>query len=548
MGTRFRFRLALSAAMLAAGAALLSLAAAEVKAAQRDGTFRVAVAGVAFPAAIDPALSYDLTGWDVLATTCAFLMGRPDKQPPAGYRTVPEVAAGYPTVSRDGRTYTFTIRKGFRFADGKPLTARNYQAAINRLLDPALESPGAQYAAEIVGARDVLEDRARTAAGATARGNRLAIRLTRPVPDFTTRLTMPFFCPVPLGLPHDPEGLSAPFSGAGPYTITSWERGQELVAVRNRYYGGERPQHVARLQVRAERDFPTLIARVERGEVDMTPPSLFAFTTARQREELIRKYGVNRSRYFIKPSLAIMYLALNTERPLFKANARLRQAVSLAVDRRAYLQALPPRVGNATDQLVPPTMPGFRNAHIYPLKRRDLARARALAGGRTRGGKAVLYTLDVPGHVAAAPTIRAGLAQIGLEVEIKPMPGGQLGARTGTRGEPFDLALIGWGADYPDPYSFLLVLDGRTIQERGNLNVSYYKSARFNRQLDRANQLTGDARLRALAELEIRVLRDDAPVVPLFHPNDHVFVSERAGCLLFNGRAGTLNLGAVCLK
>jgi peptide/nickel transport system substrate-binding protein len=542
---RFRVRLALNGVVLAAGVVLLALAAAEVNAARDGGTFRVALSHAEFESAIDPALAYQSNTWEFLAATCAFLMGRPDRQPPSGYRTVPEVAAGYPTVSGDGRVYTFTIRKGFRFADGAPLTARNYLAAINRLLDPVLESPGAQYADEIVGARDVLEGRARTASGITVRGDRLTIRLMQVVPDFIARLTMPFFCPVPLGLPRDPEGLDAPFSGAGPYTIASWERGRELLLVRNRFYGGERPQHVERIQIRGEDDVAAVVASVQRGEADAV---LNVLPTAGRRDELIRRYGVNKSRYFIRPTLGMWYLALNTERPLFQRNARLRRAVSLAVDRRAYLQALPRGTGNATDQLVPPAMPGFRNAHVYPLKAPDLAQARALARGNTRSGKAVMYTLDTPPAITASATVRAGLAQIGLDVEIKPLAIRSLYAQISTRGAPFDIALGGWSADYPDPYSFLLLLDGRTIRDRGNLNLSYYNSARFNRQLDRANRLTGDARLRALAELEIRVLRDDAPVVALYNINANVFVSERAGCLLFNGRGDALNLGAVCLK
>ena len=539
-----RLRLALSLAMAAAGATLLALAATDLNAARGGGTFRVALTRAEFESAIDPALANEVQTVEVLATTCAFLMGRPDRQPPAGYRTVPEVAAGYPTVSRDGRTYTFAIRKGFRFADGRPLTARNYQAAINRLLDPTLSSPGAKFAAEIVGAQEVLEGRARTASGIAVRGGRLTIRLKQAVPDFITRLTMTFFCPVPLGLPHDAEGLGAPFSGAGPYTIASWERGRELLLVRNRFYGGERPQHVARIQVRGEDDVAAVITKVARGEAD----AVLNIIPVVGRDQLIRRYGVNRSRYFIKPTLGLWFLALNTERPLFRGNARLRRAVSLAIDRRAYLQALPTGAGNATDQLVPPTMPGFRNAHIYPLKTPDLGQARTLARGRTRSGKAVMYTLDSPPAIAAAETVRASLAQIGLDVEITPLAIRPLFARITARGEPFDIALTGWGADYPDPYSFLLLLDGRTIRDRNNLNTSYFNSARFNRQLDRANGLTGDARLRALAELEIRVLRDDAPVVALYNINANVFLSKRAGCLLFNGRGNALNLGAVCLR
>ena len=266
------------------------------------------------------------------------------------------------------------------------------------------------------------------------------------------------------------------------------------------------------------------------------------------RDELIRKYGVNRSQYFVARAPTTWFLALNNERPLFRNNVRLRQAVGFAVDRAALLRIYAPRYGNATDQLLPTTMPGFRNAHIYPLKQPDVARARALARGRTRGGKAVLYTFDTPQQRVLGEVIRANLRQIGIDVELKQFGFGVLFRRLGTRGEPFDMALEGWGADYVDPSNFLQLLDGRSIRARENVNISYFNSSSYNRALDRAERLQGEARLRALGELDVRVVTDEAPIVPLYNTNEHVFVSKRVGCLVFNRFSGQLNLGTVCLK
>lgn len=150
-------------------------------------------------------------------------MRYPTVQPPAGYRVVPEAAANFPRVSKDGTTYTFTVRKGFRFADGSPLTARNFAYAIERLRKPSLESPFTRYVQEIVSAR-------------ATRLHRLVIRLRKPVGDLLARLATPFFCPIPLSAGVDREGLRPPFSGAGPYTIASYEPGRQLIAVRNPYY------------------------------------------------------------------------------------------------------------------------------------------------------------------------------------------------------------------------------------------------------------------------------------------------------------------------
>ena len=524
--------------MIAGGIALLAFTGAmqlaEAGAAPRGGTFRVLVLPDGFDS-VDPAHAYTLASWAILDASCARLLRRPDLPPPAGYRPVPEVAAGFPAVTEDGKQYTFTVRPGFRFSDGSPLTARNFAAAIGRLQNPKVASPYAIFA------KDVLSARAPAA-------NKLVIRLSAPSGDFLARLTMTFFCPVPLGLPNDPEGIGAPFSGAGPYYVSSWTRDGELVAVRNPYYRGNRPQHVDRYVVR-ESDSDDLIGpvrEVERGEADW-----FANTPGIGipiREELIRKYGVNKSQYFVQLAPNTVYLALNTERPLFKNNPRLRQAVNFAVDRPAVLRGFGPRYGNPTDQLVAPTVPGFRDANLYPLRGPDLARARALARGNTRSGKAALYVPDVPPYRVAASVIRENLARIGLAVEVKALPFPVLNARLRVRGEPYDILYTGWLPDYVDPAGFLVPLDGRLIGAEGSPNRSMFNSASFNRELDRANRLQGDARGRALAELDIRVVRDQAPVVPLYNGNDHLFVSKRVGCIVPNNYVGTLNLGAACLK
>jgi peptide/nickel transport system substrate-binding protein len=149
----------LSLAMLAAGAGLFGAAVtqsgANASPVIRDGgTFNVSF-GVTIFDYIDPALSYSGAGWALLDATCARLMNYPDKPPPAGLRVVPEVAAGYPRISSDGKSYTFTLRGGFRFSDGTPVQADAFARAINRTLAPGVKSPATQYTGAIVGASAV---------------------------------------------------------------------------------------------------------------------------------------------------------------------------------------------------------------------------------------------------------------------------------------------------------------------------------------------------------------------------------------------------------
>ena len=114
-------------------------------------------------------------------------------------------------------------------------------------------------------------------------------------------------------------------------------------------------------------------------------------------DELARRYGLNKSQFFVAPGNSLRLFHLNTTQPLFRKNPKLRQAVNYAVDRRALAREGGVLVGGVfveppTDQYLLPHFLGYRNTRIYPLQGPDLRRARKLAKGHRRGGKAVLYT------------------------------------------------------------------------------------------------------------------------------------------------------------
>jgi peptide/nickel transport system substrate-binding protein len=355
---------------------------------------------------------------------------------------------------------------------------------------------------------------------------------------------MPFFCAVPPTLPADPEGVGA-FPAAGPYYIAEYRRGERLVIRRNRFYGGKRPRHVDGFLVdlRASSG-QEVLDRVERGAADWgsTAPPIYADPGRR----LVAKYGINKSQFFVKPALVLRGYALNMSRPLFRNNPRLRRAVNFAVDRTAFRSAAGgPLASTLTDQYLPPALPAFRDARIYPLNGPDLRKARSLARGQTRGGKAVLYTFGIPPALAAAQVVSQNLARIGVDVEVKGIPPSAYVARIQAAGEPYDLAFNLWAADYADPYSFVnLLFGGRFV---GSTNWARLNSARFNRSLSQAARLGGRARDRAYARLDVELARDAAPFVAMDNLNELVLVSKRVDPRCVVLRPG-LDLTAVCLK
>jgi ABC-type transport system substrate-binding protein len=488
---------------------------------------------------IDPALNYDFIGWRLESMTCARLLSYPDKAGAAGARLVPEVARSIPRVSRNGLTYTFRIRPGFRFSDGSAVTAGSFKRAIERGLSPKMQSPAASFAGDIAGADAVLAGKATTPSGVKVRGDQLSVTLQRPGPDFLSRIAMLFFCAVPQNLPIDSSGVKE-IPGAGPYYFAEFKRNASILLRKNPYYRGSRPQRWDEVTVTQNVNVQTSYLQVRRGDIDLDlaglPPA--------SHSELTKKYGVNRGRYSVYPGLTIQYIALNTDRPLFR-DVSMRQAVASAIDRTALMRLAGLNGGVPNDQLLPPGIPGYRPIVVYP-NRPNLAKAKALMRGRT--AKAVLYAGNDPISRSTAEAIRFQLDRIGMDVEVKTYTFSVQINKAGTRGEPFDMNLIGWFADYPDPYDFVnVLLYGKTIAKLNNVNTAYFNDPVFNRRMERAALTTGDARAATYAALD-RDLTRAAPFVVYGNSTIREFLSERIGCPVTSGPAGGLNLTMLCLK
>jgi peptide/nickel transport system substrate-binding protein len=144
--------------------------------------------------------------------------------------------------------------------------------------------------------------------------------------------------------------------------------------------------------------------------------------------------------------------------------------------------------------------------------------------------------------------VQFNLKQIGIDVEIKLFDRVVQHEKTATRGEPFDLTLEGWGMDYPDPSNFInVLLDGRRIQADNNVNASYFNNATYNRRMDAAYKLAGQARLNAYGLLDRDIMKDQAPVAPYISTNARILTSNKVGCYGYTSIQGSL-LTQLCTR
>ena len=513
-------RLSLSLVAAVVGAALLVTAGVAVARPQEEKVFRINLISEVY--SLDPALAYYVGEWELEYATCAKLFNHPDAEASRGLRLVPEVATAFPRVSRDGRTYSVTIRSGgdvYRFSDGSRVTAASFAHQIRRVRN-SRQSVGDRY----------LHDIERV----SVRGNDLILTVTRPASDLIARLALPFFCAVPETTPLAPDRVHAPPS-AGPYYVAERVFRSVITLRRNPHYRGPRPQGVDAIVYTFGVYGTAVKEKIEAGELDYAADGVVPSAYA----ELAARHGVNKGRFFAKPTLGLRYIRVNLESPLFKNNPHLRRAIGYAVDRPEVVRRSGAFAGRRTDQILPSSMPGFHEAAVYPTRGADYRKARRLARGRTRSGRATLLCF----HCAGADVIAYNLRRIGIDLEIRPCARG-CGARlTGDRCERlagYDLYLDSSFADYGDPRTFL-------DPETKDGPLACYRSHEYRERFARANRLPPPQRPAALGLLDVETMRRNAPIVSLYVANRRIFVSARTTNVIVHPIYG-LDLAAVRVR
>jgi ABC-type transport system substrate-binding protein len=542
----------LSGAMAALGAAMLiavafagpaSSKSPSVFGQKKGGTMNVNMSGTDVDY-IDPTLAYGTISWQILDSVCVKLMFYPDKPDPVGSKLAPDGAVGFPSVSKDGKTYVFTIKSGVKSNTGETLTAAAYSQAIDRVLNPKMQSPAVPFITGdngIVGAQAVADGKATHASGVVARGNKLTIRLLKADGSLLSKLAMNFFCALPKGTEITADGINA-FSSFGPYYVASRQVGRQIITKTNPNYKGARPHNVDTFVFTANTNLDQSLLQVKSGQADYDagglPPTAHA--------DLSAQFGINKGRYFVHGGLNVDYIAMNTTRPAFSSPV-MRKAANFAVDRPALVRIRGKYAGFRNDQILPPGLGGYKDIKLYPIKGSDYAKAKALAGSNCKD--VTLYSGNTATGQQLAQVFKYNLTQIGCNVTVKLFQGFQIYIAAGTKGEPFDAVFAGWFADYADPYDFIdILLNGENIHESNNNNLAYFNNAAVNRQMRTANGLTGDKRYAAYQALDLNISKNQAPWVAYENRNTREFIGARVGGYLFQAAHGGANLNTFFIK
>jgi len=465
--------------------------------------------------------------------TCARLLSYPDTAGAAGTVLTPEAARSLPSLSADGRTWTFRIRPGLRFAppSGAPVTAQAFRASIERTVSPRLGAytPALQAIGDIVGIGAYHAGKAAHISGLVADGDRLSITLRRPAGDLPARMAMPNFCAVPPSTPVRPGGLRRPIPSAGPYYVASSVAGQ-TVLLRNPNYHGARPRRPGRIVYSTGTSPQKGVVLINRGGAEYLPYDFDPESPLLPGGAIARTYGSGSDRrYYATPGTGLDLVAFNTRHGPFKS-VRLRRAAAAALDR--------PRLAG-----VYPELPSSRLVPDGVLPRGPLPGPTGSAKGR--GRVAVLYWCGDPGGGRVGEIVRANLRRIGIRVRVEQ----SLDCLRGPdpKRERADISLVTLASFDFDPYPFLAAVTGDD-RSFGDTVPNGWMPPSLTAQVARADRARGAARRKTFAALEAKLARGAVPMAGYGEFVVPEFVSPRVGCRVFQGAYGFLDLGAACIS
>jgi ABC-type oligopeptide transport system substrate-binding subunit len=198
--------------------------------------------------------------------------------------------------------------------------------------------------------------------------------------------------------------------------------------------------------------------------------------------------------------------------------------------------------------MLTPAIPGYKKCSLYPLGKQDLAKARSLAQGHT-GHINYWYTASTLGtqiqHLAASQLNAIGFNNI----DTKPFQSGLFTA-LGKKGNDYDFAIVGWQADFPDPYDYInKLLSGDTIQDVQNNNTAYFNNKTANALMNKAAQLRGSKRFSTYGNLDLQIQKTWSPTAPIDNRNDREFFSSRVDTsTVKTSPVYEIDLGRIALK
>lgn len=441
------------------------------------------------------------------------------------FQILPDAAKRW-SLSDRGRVYTFDLRHNVRFGDGHRLTATDVAYSLNRTLSPRFASESGTLLSDIAGSSKVMSGQAAAASGIQVIDPyTLRIRLTRPNGSFLAKLANPPGDIVPRWrIQADPDGWYQHAVGTGPFMVSRWVHNNALLLVPNPHYYEGRPQ-ISGIDMAFIPEPLVAYKRYRAGAVDIMGIVHFPAQAL---------YDVEgRSDFHPSPRLETVFLTLNQRLAPFN-NRLVRLAFARAIDKTSLVDDAYGGFAHPTDGMMPPGLPGY-NPHLHGARYNPaLARTLLAQAGypHGRGLPEIVYPIDQDAQSYVVADALATQWRRALGARIRLVQYTHTAYLKLLTQKNYQLAVIDWTADYPDPENFL----SQQLQSKSPNNNGGWSNQRFDRLTARADALApNESRRLALYRRAEEIAMQDGATIPLVNPNAGILIRGNVHGLRVSG-------------
>jgi peptide/nickel transport system substrate-binding protein len=516
------------------------------KAGVATGTLTAAMSSGAIDT-IDPNRWWFAVTWGLANALCTTLVRYADKPGVGGTDIVPGTAS-LPKISDNGLLYTFTMRPGAKFSDGKPITPADVKYSFERLMNPKVATGTGGYFTDLIGANAYMAGKSNDIGGITTTATTISFRLSQADGAFLYKTALPTTCPVPVGTPMKPieTGALEMNYASGPFKIASYAPSRQLVLVFNKNYDqklGVRG-HVAKIVFTIGSQSTQSVLQIQAGQLDFQVSNLATADIIKLSQNKALAGQVHDS-----PRPSLTYIFLNNEVPPLN-NVDVRKAINYAINRTAILaQWGGPLAGAPSDQIIPAGQSDYKQFNIYP-NTPDLTKAKALmkaAHVKLPVTLALRTQNDTPGFINMAQVIQANLKPLGINVQIVGTPNSVNSSFISNYKAHVPMGIEPWSLDFPDGEAIINTgLD--PTQPNAPPNMARWGDKAFIPAFNNVLGLQGSARQTAYENLDEQVMSQQAPYAPIFNPKWYDFVSKRLGGYVYSEAMDAINYNTLYIK
>jgi oligopeptide transport system substrate-binding protein len=459
------------------------------------------------PKTLDPAFSIDIYAVTVIQQLFDGLV-QFDKD----LNVTPAIAKSW-KISADGLTYTFYLREGVRFHNGREVTSIDFVYSFTRIIDPKTKSPAANFLDRVLGFKQFQDGRTRHVRGLHSTGKyTLEVKLSEPYSPLLSILGMNKFKVLPKE-EVEKSGINFGRSpvGTGPFRFVSMEEGKEIMLEANPdYFEGKPFLNKIIFKIFHGTPYEDIFRNFVEGKLEETAG--IPFKEFRDPSKFKNFYIIR------KPMLSLRFYGMQVKTKPFD-NKKVRQAINLAIHKEQIDKEAFQGMDHMTDRILPLGMPGSSPVKVpypyNPKRAKELLSEAGYPGGK--GVPPIEFWSASRADITQKEleVVKSNLANVGIDLQI----------RTETNWKKFEEMMssyktpmfrYAWYADFPDPDNFLGIL----FHSKSQYNYMAYDNPEVDRLLDRAREERDYLRRMQMYRKVEEIVLEDAPIVPTIN---HIF-------------------------